>query len=278
MGRWFAEFLLKEGEKVVITDRDRTKLLEAKQQLGVEVADNVEAVRNSDVVILSVPIDDLEEVVKEVSPHTRRQQVIVDITSVKALPVEIMHKYIKSGVVLGIHPLFGPGARGIAGQNFVLTPTTEEEKALAQKVKGYLEVRGAKTTVMTPQEHDELMVIVLGLSHFIAIASADTLSSFDKFKRTMTISGVTYRVLLLLVESVISEDPELYASLQMNLPNLTEVERLFQEKVKTWAELVKKKDRRKFVEEMNNLKKRLKEEDPDFGKSYRTIYKLVERL
>ncbi|GAI64600.1 unnamed protein product, partial [marine sediment metagenome] len=31
---------------------------------------------------------------------------------------------------------------------------------------------------------------------------------------------ITYKVLLTLVESVLSEDPELYASLQMNLPNI----------------------------------------------------------
>jgi len=278
MGRWFANFLLKDGKQVIITGRNQSKLLRAKRQLGVEVADNVEAVKNSDVVVLSVPLDNFEEVVKEISPYIRPEQVIVDITSVKVLPLDIMHKYVKSGVVLGVHPMFGPGAKDVAGQNFVLTPTNEEAMALARKVKEYLEVKGAKATIMTPEEHDEMMAIVLGLSHFVAIASADTLFSFDKLKQAAAISGTTYKVLLMLVESVISEDPELYASLQMSLPNLAETEKLFQEKVRTWADLVKTKDRQKFVERMTHLKDRLREADPNFKKSYENIYKLLESL
>ncbi len=38
MGQWFASFLLKDGKEVVITGRNEKKLLEAKQQLGIETA------------------------------------------------------------------------------------------------------------------------------------------------------------------------------------------------------------------------------------------------
>lgn len=277
MGRWLARFLLKDDKEVVITGRNQNKLLEAKQQLGVEVATNIEAVKNSDVVVLSVPIDNFEEVVKEVSPYTHSGQIIVDITSLKVFPVETMHRYIRSGVVLGTHPMFGPGAKDMYGQNFVLTPTNEEERTLAQKVKEYLEAKGARISIISPEEHDEIMAIVLGLAHFIAIASADTLFSFDKFERASAIRGTTYSLLLMLVRRVISEDPEFYASLQMNMPNLPEIEKLFQEKVKTWADLVKNKDRQKFVERMNSLKNRFKEV-PDSGKSYENIHQLMEGL
>ncbi len=181
-------------------------------------------------------------------------------------------------MILGAHPIFGPGAKSIANQNFVLTPTNDREKTLAQKVEGYLETRGAKVTLMTPQEHDEVMAVVLGLSHFIALVSADTLVSFDKLKQMEAIGGVTYKVLLTLVESVISEDPELYASLQMSLPNMMEIEKLFQRRVKTWADLVGNKDKQKFVERMGALKSRFEEGNPDFGKAYENMYKIVEGL
>ena len=276
MGRWFASFLLKDGKEVIITGRNEGKLLEAKQQLGVEVASNAEAVKRADVVLLSVPIDNFEEVVKELSPYTHSGQIIIDITSIKVSPVETMHKYIKTGLVLGVHPVFGPGARGIANQNFVLTPTNDEETALAQKVGKYLEARGARATMMTPYEHDEMMAVILGLSHFIAIVSADTLASFDKLKQMEAISGSTYKLLLTLVGSVVSEDPELYASLQMSLPNMTEVEHLFQRSSRTWADLVKNKDKKEFVKRMNILKNRLEKDHPDFGKAYENMYRIVE--
>jgi len=278
MGKWFARFLLKEGKEVIITGRNEKKLLEAKQQLGVEVATNAEAVKNADVVLLSVPIDNFEEVVEQISPYTHQGQSIIDITSIKVSPVETMHQHIKTGVVLGTHPMFGPGASDIVNQNFILTPTSEEETALAQKIREYLEERGARATMMTPNEHDEMMAVILGLSHFIAIVSADTLLSFDRLREMETMGGSTYKVLLTLVGSVISEDPEFYASLQMNLPQMTEIEELFHRSSETWANIVRNKDRQEFVNRMNTLKNRLEKGDLDFKKAYENMYRLAEGL
>jgi prephenate dehydrogenase len=186
-----------------------------------------------------------------------------------------MHKYLSAALVLGIHPLFGPGAAGIAGQNFVLTPTSEKEEVLAGKIRKYLEARGARVSIMTPQEHDEKMAVVLGLSHFVAIVAGDTLLTADRLKQEGKVGGITYRVLLTLVESVISEDPELYASIQMNLPGTAAIESLFQEKVGEWADLVKSKDRAGFVRRMKQLKERLEKDNPDFGRAYQNMYRLA---
>ena len=279
MGQWFARFLLDDGKEVVISGRNRKKLLAVKGQLGVEVASsNIEAVKMADVVLLSVTIESFEEVVKQISPYVRPQQIIVDITSVKVLPATLMQKYLKKGQILGTHPLFGPGARGVKNQNIILTPISDEEQSLAQKIKDYLEARDARVTVMTPQEHDEKMATILGLSHFIAIVSADALLNSGKPKPAAAIGTVTYKVLLTLVESVLSEDPELYASLQMNIPYIAEVEGIFQEKARLWADLVRNKDRQEFIRQMSALRKKLEEDNPDFGKAYENMYKLAAEL
>ncbi|MDP3879601.1 MAG: prephenate dehydrogenase [Dehalococcoidales bacterium] len=278
MGRWFARFLLQEGNEVVIAGRNHHKLLEASQQLGVEVADSIStAVKGADAVLLSVPIDSFEEIVKQLQPHIQPGQIVADITSVKTMPVAVMHRYLDTGTVLGTHPVFGPGAKDVTDRNFVLTPTTEPETALAGKIKRYLETRGAKVTLMTPREHDEMMAVILGLSHFIAIVSADALLGFGKLKQMKAISGSTFRFLLTLTESVISEDPELYASLQMNLPGLPEIEDLFQRSVKTWADIVRNKNRQEFVDRMGAIKDGMEKSDPDFGKAYENMYRLFEK-
>jgi len=278
MGRWFASFLVKDGKEVIITGRNQRKLLETKQQLGVEAATNVEAVKRADVILLSVPIDNFEEVVKQICPHIRPEQTIIDITSIKQSPVEIMHKHIKQGVMLGVHPMFGSGARDIANQNFVLTPTNKGERALAQKVREYLEAKRARVTVMTPHQHDEMMSVILGLSHFIAIVSADTLLSLNKLKLMRAISGSTYKLWLTLVESVISEDPEFCASLQMSLSSGGKVRKLFQGRLESWADLVENKDRQNFIQRMNNLRNRLEKADPELPRAYENMYKLIEGL
>lgn len=276
MGRWFAQFLLKEGKEVVITGRNERKLLEAKKELGVEVATNIEAVKSADVVLLSVPMDNFDEVVKQLQPYFHPKQIVIDITSIKVSPVEMMHKYIETGLVLGAHPLFGPGAKDIVNQNFVLTPTNERETALAQKIKHYLEARKARATLMPPDEHDEMMAVILGLSHFIAIVSADTLLSFDRLRQMEAIGGSTFKVLLTLAKSVIAEDADFYASLQMNLPKMIEIEELFQRNTERWGEIVRNKNRQEFVKRMNAVRDRLEKSDPDFRRAYENMYKLLE--
>lgn len=279
MGQWFARYLLKEGKEVVIAGRNRERLEQAKRLLGVDgTTSNVDAVKGADVVLLSVPLNSFEGVVREIGSQVGPGQSVIDVTSTKVFPVEVMHRYIRSGVVLGAHPLFGPGAAGVSCQNFVLTPTSPVEEALAGKIRQHLETRGARVTVMTPQEHDETMTVVLGLAHFIALVSAETLVASGKLKQTEGIGGITYKVLLTLVESVISEDPELYASLQMALPNVTGMEKLFLSKAQEWAELIKNKDRDGFVRQMTALRAALEKDNPDFGRAYENMYRLAAGL
>ncbi len=278
MGRWFARFLLKEGKEVVLIGRSQARLEEVKLQMNIQVTTSMEAAKDADVVLISVPIDHFEGVVEQLSPHTHSSQIILDITSVKVFPVEVMHRHIKNGLVLGTHPVFGPGAGSVANHNLVLTPTSQEESALAEKIKSYLETRKAKVHLMTPREHDDMMAVILGLAHYIAIVSADTLVNFERLKEMEAIGGITYKLLLTLVESVISEDPEFYASLQMNLPRLPEIQKRFQESCQDWAELVKQKDRQQFVKRMEDIRHKLKANNPDFGKAYDNMYKIVEGL
>ena len=256
----------------------KPKLEKAKRQLNVSITTDMEDVKQADVIVISVPVDHFEETVKRLSPHTQSDQTILDITSVKVLSVEAMHRYIKRGQVLGTHPVFGPGARSLANQNFVLTPTDEQENRLAEKVKSYLETKGAKVRLMTPREHDDMMAIILGLAHFIAIASADSLINFERLKEMEAIGGITYKVLLTLVESVISEDPELYASLQMNLPGLPDFQERFQQSCREWADLVKQKDRQQFIHRMKAIREKLESNNPDFGKAYDNMYRISENL
>lgn len=278
MGRWFASLLVKDGMNVIITGRNEGRLLEAGRQLGVEATTGEEAVKRADIVIISVPILSFKDVVKEIAPFTSPRQLIVDVTSVKTMPVDTMHSYIKESTVLGTHPVFGPGAKSPANQNFVLTPTSEKEEAAAARAREYLEARGARVTLMTPGEHDRIMAIILGLSHFIAIVSADTLLSFNRLREMETISGATYKVLVTLVESVISEDPDLYAALQMSLPEMPDIEKSFLTRAKAWADLVRKQDRHGFVEKMKAVRSGFEKDNPNFGKAYENMYRMAERL
>ncbi|HEY94736.1 MAG TPA: prephenate dehydrogenase, partial [Dehalococcoidia bacterium] len=264
-------------KEVILYGRDKGKLLAAGRELGADIeTDLAQAVNGAGLIIVSVPIDSFTGVIKQLKPYLSSGQVVMDVTSVKVMPVRVMHEYLDNVTVLGTHPVFGPGARSARNQNFILTPTNDAEQTIANKVRDNLTEKGGLVTMMTPEEHDHLMAVVLGLSHFIAIASADVLLGFEQLQKMKAIGGPTYRVLLTLAESVITEDPELYASIQMNLPGLSEMEELFMKTAATWADIVKSGNREQFIEKMNLLKEKLPEADPDFGRSYRDMYKILD--
>lgn len=277
MGSWFAGFLKNEGHQVTIIGRDKDKLAAAAVELGVAATDRPEAVAGADVVVISVPVDRFELVCETLSPHIRQGQRIFDLTSVKVMPVTIMHRFFGSAAILGVHPVFGPGAESLNGQNVILTPTDDEEEKLADSVSAWLTEHGARVRVTTPEEHDRLMSISLGLAHFIAIVTADALVSLDELTEMNGAGGITYKALLTLVESVLSEDPALYASLQLNLPSLPPMEKLFGDKAADWAELVSQGRREEFIGRMSKLKNTLEAANPDFGASYQKLYHLANR-
>jgi prephenate dehydrogenase len=275
MGRWFAEFLANQGNKVTISGRNRQRLQQTGRQLGVETGAAAESVDSAEIIILSVPIDSFEDVVREISPYILPGQKIIDITSVKTHPVSIMHKYINKGLILGTHPMFGPGAKGFKGNSVILTPTNDDEHELAQKVELFLNSQGAKVIYTSPEEHDRMMSLLLGLTHFIAIVTADSMSETGILQKAADIGGVTFNALLNIAGAVISEDPEFYASLQMNLPYLPEFTDLYSKKTQQWAEIVKNKDKAKFVAKMSALREHFAAEGIDLKAAYQNLYKLA---
>jgi prephenate dehydrogenase len=254
MGQWLCRFLQKEGLDIILADIDIQALKAARGLEGTEIAMNSrEAVGKADVIIISVPIGSFEQVVKEIAPFIRLEQIVIDITSIKAAPVEIMHKYIKKGMILGTHPLFGPGVNIIRGQNFVLTPVNDREKALAARVEKYLVEHGANVKCMAPEAHDRMMAVTQGLSHFVAIISADALSGLGKIEEMREVSTTTFGIFLNYIESVIGEDAALYAAIQMAHPEMADIYKILVQSVERWADMVKRKDTQGFIERMGAL-------------------------
>src|SRR3990172_796485 len=276
MGVWFVKFCRENGEEVILADRKKEKLARLGAELGVETADFATAVQNADNVMICVSISAFEDVVKKIAPFVREGQPVIDICSVKEQPVKIMHQHIKKGLILGTHPVFGPGSKGVKHKAYILTPTSAGERAFAEKYKGWLEKVGARVFVMSPKKHDELMSVVLGLPHFVGLVACDTLLGQANFLETKKVAGTTYRMLFTLAEATALETPDLYASLQTSLPEMGKIEAQFIAKAEEWLSLVKQKDSAAMVKKMAQLKAKLVKLDSEVEKSYETMYKMLE--
>jgi prephenate dehydrogenase len=276
MGVWFARFCKEKGDTVVLADRNAEKLAKLKLELQVETAGFVEAVRGADNVLICTSISSFEEIVKKIAPATRKGQAIMDICSIKEFPVDIMHKYLKDATVLGTHPVFGPGSNGVAHKAYVLTPTNKQEAAFAEQYKQWLEKEQAHVFVMTPKEHDELMSIILGLPHFIGLVACETLLAQEGFAESKKLAGTTYRMLFTLAEATAMETPDLYANVQTKLGGLGKMEELFIANAQEWLDLMKNKDSKEIMARMDRLRSKLAKADSEYGKSYETMYKMLQ--
>lgn len=276
MGVWFANYFLAKNYDVVLAERKKQKLEDLKDLMVDFTTNFQEAVADADQIYLCVSIGAIEEVVKIIAPVLHAGQVVMDIASVKAEPVRIMHQYIKDATILGTHPVFGPGSDGVKHKAYILTPTNPEEQKFAEEFKRWLEEDSAKVFIMAPEKHDELMSIVLGLPHFLGLAACETLIEQKTFSETKKVAGTTYRMLFTLAEATALETPDLFANLQTSLPDLEKIEDQFMSKAEEWLRLIKNKDSNVIVGRMENLRKRLKEIDSDFAKSYETMYKMLE--
>ena len=276
MGVWFAKFFESKGYDVILADRKKEKL-EAQKELLVDLTTSLqEAVHDADQILLCVSINAMEEVAKAISPAIHEGQVVMDICSIKEAPVKTMHQYLKGATILGTHPVFGPGSNGIKHKAYVLTPTNAKEQEFAEHFKKWLEQEEAHVFIMSPQKHDELMSVVLGLPHFLGLVACETLLEQKNLPETKKVAGTTYRMLFTLAEATALETPDLYASVQTNLANLGEIEDLFMAKAQELLTLIKNKDQKAIVERMEQLKKKLAAVDSDFADSYDVMYKMLE--
>ncbi len=255
MGFWFSQFFKERGIEVVGSDININSLKKLKENFQIKIAkSNKEAIESVKFILISVPPQNFEEVCKEIAPFIKKDQIILDITSVKVKPVKLMHKYFKGNLVLGTHPLWGPTSK--ENLKIVLTPTNKKERDFAKKLKIWFQENGIQVKILSPRKHDELMSWVLGLSHFIGLSSGSTLAK-SNLKEIKEFSGPSFQLLLDLIKKVVSNSPEVFSELQFTLPYLSKIEKSFEKKVKFWREIIKRKERKKFFEEMLKIKKEI---------------------
>ena len=122
-----------------------------------------DAAEAADVTVVSVPIDVTEDVIRQVGPRVRPDALLMDVTSVKASPVQAMLAATRASVV-GTHPMFGPSVHSLQGQRVVLCRARGDE--WADWAAGMYTARGLTVVETTPEHHDRMMAAVQVLTHF----------------------------------------------------------------------------------------------------------------
>jgi len=203
MGAFFREVFSRAGHDVTVSGR-RTETR------------NVDIAKQCDIVMVSVPIRETVNVIREVSPFLSEDQVFCDLTSLKVAPVQAMLE--SRAKVVGLHPMFGPSVESLRCQTIVATPARCDEETL-EALFGVFRAQGARVTVTTPWEHDRVMAVVQGLTHYVTLGMAGTMRRLGVTPEdTMAFMSPIYQIEMSQVGRLLSQDPDLYADILMLNP------------------------------------------------------------
>jgi prephenate dehydrogenase len=227
MGRWFADLLKKEGHAVHVSGR-KTKL------------SSDELVQICDVIVVSVPISATAEVIKQIGPLLNKDKLLMDLTSLKKEPVELMLAN-SSAEVIGCHPLFGPGVDDPIGENVILCPARGQKWLIW--LRNVLEKNGLVVMEKTPEEHDKIMAIVQVLNHLNTISLGMALTGMGVSSEEISkYATPIFQTKLGIVKKIFTESPGLYADIIANNPDADKILKLYEKALADIRKLIKSGD------------------------------------
>lgn len=276
MGKWFAKFFLNKGYNVIISSRSPKKAAAIAKEIGVKYETNCfKASRSADVVLIATPIEVTAEIIKKISKIMKTGSILFDIASVKGKIIKALKEAEALGIrTLSVHPLFGPGTKKIDGKKIVIIQVNKSAELLKEISELF---KGASIHVIdSGKEHDKMIALTLSLPHFINIVFGKIISKFD-IKELKKFKGTTFTLQLLISESVLSEDPDLYYEIQKQNQVFSEILNILFEVIKESASLIKNGDKEQFCSEFNEAKVALSR-DPKFKQAYENFNKAIAVL
>lgn len=281
LGNWIAKKLIKDNFNVTITSRNYETGYKIAEKIGAKYSDNnIESVKDADITIFSTPIENMNDTIKEVAPHTKENSLIIDVTSVKKEVTNTLLEHTPEHTeILPCHPMFGPRVPSLEGQVVILTPLPSRCQKWYDKIIKYLEDNKAHIVLSTPEEHDKTMSVVQGLTHFSYISIASTIRKLDIcVKKSREFASPVYSLMMDMISRIVSQNPYLYYSIQKSNDETSLSRKKFIKEINYLANLIEEGNEEQFVHEMSESAKHLDEFEEALGRSDKAISTLTREL
>lgn len=129
-------------------------------------------VAQADIILPCVPISSLAGTLRDLKPLLRPGAVIIDVCSVKVMPVRWLKEIIGAEAgLIATHPMFGPDSTAYGTQWSGLTMVLYNISAPPKLYESYIafwQSLGVTTIELTPEEHDYFAAYTLNYSHLLA--------------------------------------------------------------------------------------------------------------
>ncbi len=274
MGRWFARYFKSKDHAVIISDIEEKARNIAEKEGFLFAKSNQDVVKGADLIVISVSIESTPNVIKEIEQNLKEDAIVAEISSIKTHVMKTLTDLVQKNVTaLSIHPLFGSGAKTLKGKKIAVIPVKDPEREVNLVQKFFPE---ATINVIGAEEHDRIMALTLSLPHFLNLIFASTLSNED-INGLRRFAGPSFTLQLILAESVLTENPDIYASIQMmNRHTYPCLEKLMNQ-AKALKEIIRNNKREELIRFFGKIRSNFLK-DIEAIKPYEKLYEIVERL
>lgn len=181
IGSSLALALRKKGYKGTITGLGRSEET-LKMAKELEIIDDystvhTDGVKDADLVVLASSVAQFEQIIMNIRDHLKKGSIVTDVGSVKGNVLRALTPLMPENVsfVAG-HPIAGRECSGVKcatedlfeNAKCIITPDDTTDKEALRQIIELWELTGAKTVIMSPDEHDLTFAAVSHLPHVVA--------------------------------------------------------------------------------------------------------------
>ena len=171
------------GLKVKFWGRSQSKLELVKSQ-GFDASGEVsEVIDEADIIILAVPVPNMEALVKQlITAGLRKDQIVTDVGSVKASVLESIQPLLgqEGYTFIGAHPMAGAETQGfesayaelLQGATCILTPDQYSDRNALDSLRCFWSAVGMNCMTLPADEHDAMISRVSHVPHILASVCA----------------------------------------------------------------------------------------------------------
>lgn len=272
MGCWFSRYFNNKGIGLSVYD---IKPASMKCSSNTIIYENItNCVQGADLVLVCVPTKTTPLMIHECASKMKPGAILAEISSVKQQTSMALKKISSKINPLCIHPMFGPGRKDLKQMKILLIPVRNEENEL--KILNEIFEEAIVVVIPNAKIHDELIGVVLGLTHYINMVFAGTISKQDlSYLRDVT--GTTFEIQSLLAASIMTEEPDLLISLLLENQSVKKhIQNYLSESNKVARLIFNENDldlKTKYLKTRSIL-----QQHQNLESSYKRMYQIVEKL
>ena len=162
-----------------------------------------EALSDADLVLLAMPVGQMEIVMRQMTPHLSPNTIVTDGGSTKQDVIAAARGALGKRISQFVpgHPIAGAEKSGVEaaqgdlylGKRVILTPLPENSPDAVKKVRVAWESCGAQVSELTPGTHDSIFAAVSHLPHLLAFALVHDLAGRENSEQLFSFAAGGFR-------------------------------------------------------------------------------------